>query len=385
MTNKVHTLQKAEIDRDFTMLIDGKNAFPEILRCIAAARRSIYINMFIWRDDAIGNAIAQAVLEAAQRGVQVELSVDRYGVVLEKAEESKRSFFHKRQSLAERVKITALELLYPMENAPRKARDRETELYRAIMSHPNIRVERNEFKADHSKYYIFDGEVLILGGINIEDKENGQDLQGRTYQDYMVKLTGRQYVDALVTKLQRTEVHSSGYFFGVNVKKPERYFEMETLYLSMIENARQELTVTMAYFSPLPRFVDALVAAHRRGVRVTVLVPQRANYQSDSNLKAVHQLLRKSDGGIAVYLSPKMVHTKLLVNDGYITFGSCNITKKAFRQLSELNLFVRRRDSDFERALLASVAENQALSHRVSDYREITYHRLLAWLEGFLV
>ena len=46
---------------------------------------------------------------------------------------------------------------------------------------------------------------------------------------------------------------------------------------------------------------------------------------------------------------------------------------------------MRRRDSDFERTLLASVAENQALSHRVSDYREITYHRLLAWLEGFLV
>ena len=82
---------------DFTLLADGKAAFPEILRCIAGAKKSIYINMFIWRDDRIGNDIAQAVLEAAQRGVQVEISADRYGVVLEKSEECKRSFFHKRQ------------------------------------------------------------------------------------------------------------------------------------------------------------------------------------------------------------------------------------------------------------------------------------------------
>ena len=77
-----------------TLLVDGKAAFPEILRCIAAAQRSVRVNMFIWRDDAIGNRIAAALLEAADRGVQVDISVDRYGVVLEKAEECKRSFFH---------------------------------------------------------------------------------------------------------------------------------------------------------------------------------------------------------------------------------------------------------------------------------------------------
>ena len=164
---------------NFSLLIDGKQAFPEILRCIEHAERSIGINMFIWRDDAIGNRIAAAVLAAAERGVQVDISVDRYGVVLEKAEESKKSFFHKRQTPAEKVKIVALELLYPMEGAPKGARDEESDLYRAIMCHPNIRVERDTFKADHSKFYIFDDEVLILGGVNIEDKENGCDMQGR--------------------------------------------------------------------------------------------------------------------------------------------------------------------------------------------------------------
>ena len=370
---------------DFTLLVDGKAAFPEILRCIAGAKKSIYINMFIWRDDRIGNDIAQAVLEAAQRGVQVEISADRYGVVLEKSEECKRSFFHKRQSLTEKIKTAALEILYPMEGAPRRAKDEETALYRAIMTHPNIRVECDTFKADHSKFYIIDDEILILGGVNIEDKENGKDLQGRVYQDYMVKLEGAQHVAAFRTKIERFADGGCGYSFGINVKRPQRYFEMERRYLELINEAREELVITMAYFSPLPQFVAAIVAAHQRGVQVTVLVPERANYQNDSNRRTMRRLLKATDNGITVLFSPKMVHTKLVANEKIVSFGSTNITKKAFGQLTELNLFAQRNGEPFPTLLMESVAENQRLSRKAEQWEDIRYNRLLAWMEGFLV
>jgi hypothetical protein len=55
---------KKDIYEDFTLLVDGKEAFPEILKCIGNAKKSITINMFIWRDDNIGNAIAKAILDA---------------------------------------------------------------------------------------------------------------------------------------------------------------------------------------------------------------------------------------------------------------------------------------------------------------------------------
>ena len=80
---------------NMTLLVNGENAFPEIIRCVEGAKKSVAINMFIWRDDRIGNRMAEAVLNAADRGVKVQISVDRYGVVLEKCEESKGSFFHK--------------------------------------------------------------------------------------------------------------------------------------------------------------------------------------------------------------------------------------------------------------------------------------------------
>lgn len=371
-------------EKNLKLLIDGKTAFPEILRCIEAAQRSIRINMFIWRDDVIGNRIASAVLAAAQRGVEVDISVDRYGAVLEKAEEKKRSFFHKWQTPVEKVKIGTLELLYPMPGAPRRARDEETKLYRDILSHPRIRVERDVHKADHSKFYIFDGEILILGGVNIEDKENGADLQGRVYQDYMIRMDGRGYVEHFLAKLERGEDLAADYSFGVNTKLPVRRFEMEGRYLDMIVQANKELVITMAYFSPLPRFVESIVQAYRRGVQVTILVPERANYQSDSNHKTVKKLLKLTNNGITVYFSPKMVHAKLLANEEWVSFGSCNITKKAFGQLDELNLFLPRQ-AEAAQQLMADVAKNHAISRRVESWRQVDYNGLLAWLEGFLV
>ncbi|MBR5020740.1 MAG: hypothetical protein IKY17_03840, partial [Oscillospiraceae bacterium] len=65
---------------NMTLLVNGQRAFPEIIRCIEEAASSVEINMFIWRDDRIGNRMAQAVLTAADRGAKVYISVDRYGV-----------------------------------------------------------------------------------------------------------------------------------------------------------------------------------------------------------------------------------------------------------------------------------------------------------------
>ena len=368
-----------------TLLVNGVRAFPEIIRCIENAKASVEINMFIWRDDAIGNRMAEAVLDAAERGVKVSISVDRYGVVLEKCEECKRSFFHKTQTIKETICAVGLELIHPGLARPGFVRDTETPIYQRIMSHPNIRVSADVFKADHSKYYIIDDEILFLGGVNIEDKENGCDISGRVYGDYMAKLEGRTYVEAFREKLATGRNVLDGLFFGLNQKVPVKRFEMEGLYLDLINSAKKELHITMAYFSPLPKFVEAILAAHERGVRVTVVIPAHANFQDDSNRRTVRKLLKASKGGIAVYLSPKMLHTKLVMSDSLISFGSTNITKKAFRQLDELNLFLPNGDGAFQQAMRRSVEADLRESRQVRSAKEIRYNRLLAFLEGFVV
>ena len=80
-----------------------------------------------------------------------------------------------------------------------------------------------------------------------------------------------------------------------------------------------------------------------------------------------------------------MLHTKLVMNDDLISFGSTNITKKAFRQLDELNLSVKNVDSDLRDTLVSSIASDMRGARRVYRHGEIKYNRLLAFLEGFIV
>lgn len=375
----------SNVYENFTLLIDGKEAFPEIINCINNATKSIKINMFIWRDDEIGNKIGEAILNAANKGVKVDISIDRYGVILEKCEESKKSFFHKEQNIIEKIKIKTLESIYQKDNK-NNIKDTYSDLYKNIISHPNIIVNKDTLKADHSKYYIIDDKTLILGGINIEDKENGSDLQGRKYQDYMIKIQGESYVNNFKHKLNNKINLNKDYFFGINIKDHnDKYFEMEQLYLDMIKKSKTNLLITMAYFSSIKDFIDEIIEANNRGVNINIMIPKNANFQDDTNKSTIKKIMKLTNNKVNVYLSDKMVHTKMIINDDFISIGSTNITKKAFNQLDELNLFIKNIDCPFKEKLVNSILENINSSVKVNSYKEIKYNKLLSSIERFLV
>ena len=53
---------------------DGaQGTFHAVLQGIREARESIEIFMYVWRNDAIGNEVGRAVLDAAERGVKVKI------------------------------------------------------------------------------------------------------------------------------------------------------------------------------------------------------------------------------------------------------------------------------------------------------------------------
>ena len=365
------------------LLVDGAMAFEEILNCINAAETSILINMFIWREDAIGIRLANAVLSAADRGVRVIISVDRVGMVLERCEEQGRSFFHRNPDLIERFKIAFLKLSYPQNFGKAKTHSDCPGLLEKILSHPNITIERERKKNDHSKYYVIDDQILILGGINVEDKECGADCSGRVYQDYMLKLESRDYVQTFFDKLRHNRDTADGYRFRLNNKTlPEPLFEMKDSFLSIINNAKRELVIVMAYFAPLPSIIGAIVSAWQRGVKIRILTPENPNFQKNSNRKTLSTLMKRCSNDIEVVFSPKMIHTKLVYSDNVIMFGSCNITNLAFKQLGELDIEFNNLDTPLATHIKESVEENFSISHTISDYRQIKYSPFVAWLEG---
>ena len=368
-----------------TLLVDGTAAFDEILRCIDAAHTSILINMFIWRDDNIGNRLAHAILRAANRGVRITISIDRVGMILELCEENERSFFHGTPCTFERFKIGLLRWGYPS-NRPKVASSYICSgLLKQLLSHPNIVIDRDRKKNDHSKFYVIDEHILIFGSINVEDKECGMDCAGRVYQDYMLKLEGEEHIRVFLEKLEENQNISDVYYFRMNNKHIyPPVFEMNECFLSIINGAQKELVIVMAYFAPVKAIIRAIVSAWRRGVHIKILIPGNANFQNDSNRKTMRLLMKYCQNEIEVRLSSKMIHTKLIFNENYVMFGSCNITNRSFSQLGEVDIELKNEDTPLINQFKESVAENWYLSHPVDDYRQIRYSPAKAWIESRL-
>src|SRR5690606_3636228 len=61
------------------LLENGEEFFPRVNEKIRLAEREILLETFILFEDKVGNLLQQELIAAAQRGVQVVISVDGFG------------------------------------------------------------------------------------------------------------------------------------------------------------------------------------------------------------------------------------------------------------------------------------------------------------------
>ncbi|TNV10477.1 phospholipase D family protein [Buttiauxella sp. B2] len=111
------------------------------------------------------------------------------------------------------------------------------------------------------------------------------------------------------------------------------------LVLKTIVSARKEIRL-MGYSFTSPEVVTALMAAHRRGVDVKVVLDERGNH-GKSSVAAINLLL---NAGIPVRLNGhyKIQHDKIVVTDrDNVETGSFNFSRAAARSNSENVLVLR--------------------------------------------
>ncbi len=336
---------QAEANARFELLAGGPIAYARILERIATARRSILVRAFEWRDDDTGRALAQALLAAADRGVAVTIIKDHIGAYYEYLEATKQSLFHKDVELVQRLGTWVLMGFYgrwgSLQQTPSPLAD-------AIRSHPRIQLVTDK-RFDHSKLYVFDDEVVVLGGMGIGDDFRQVNI------DFMVEVVGGRAAERLADRYEGRATFDPGRPFDYllhSVRGSAVTGEsMVTQRLALINGARERLTIAMAYLGD-PAATDALVAAVRRGVRVTMLTAARANVGADMNLAVCRALLRRTGNpeNLRLVLHPTMVHGKAIVGDGeWSTVGSTNFTVLSHGDYEEVDLFCR--DRAFAREL----------------------------------
>ncbi len=363
-----------------TLLETGRHAFPEIISQIRSAGQEIILHMFIWREDRIGLEIAGELLKAADRGVSIVIEKDRYGLLLEYGEESQRSFCHS-PDLWERIQIKALCLFCNRDLYRNRLQTDRCDLYRRLKEHPNVFMTDNRKTEDHSKYFIFDRRIMILGGINIEDKEYFRDAKGRVYFDYMVRISDSEIISRFLEKRESPKKKND--LFLVNMKEPVRNFELKKSFLELIDEAERELVIVMAYFAPERDILAAIRHALKRGVKVRILISRSANYNNDTNMLTVSKLLGyrhvcsdgKTDGKLSVFLTDYMLHAKLIMNEKRVLTGSCNINHKSFNRLGELCISVNNDNNPFACHVRTSVEELFRSSVQAENRRDIRFNK----------
>ena len=147
---------------------EGVNFFPRIFADVEAARSTVNILMFGWREGEIGMRMAALLERKRAEGVEVSVIVDGFG---SRPYKQAREMF---TSLAAAGAQIVVNDVFPL--------DRDG-LY---PDGQRVDWRQDEVgRADHRKLYVIDGVVAWTGGAGIEDHfENGG------FHDVMVRVTG---------------------------------------------------------------------------------------------------------------------------------------------------------------------------------------------------
>ena len=329
------------------LLSTGEQYFPLLLQAMASSRRSIHLESYLFEDDAIGRQVAEQLVRAAQRGVEVRLVVDGFG---------------------------------GGDHARRLARELGAHGVQLRIFRPERwwRLQRRLFRRLHRKIVVIDEALAFVGGINIVAEpidEPGPRL------DFAVACEGP-IVSAITLSAERLWwTLSLPRLSGPAVPFPRRVGvqsqlplpggmraalllrdnllhrrTIERAYTEALASARREALIASAYFIPGRPFRAALLDAARRGVRVRLLLQGKIeNFVQYYAQQALYGQL--VGGGVKIHLYTRSyLHAKAaVIDDDWATVGSSNLDPYSLLLAREANVVVR--DAHFTAELRARLEQ----------------------------
>jgi len=336
------------------LLINGEQYCPRVFEAMAQAREEILLETFIIFDDKVGQQLQQVLIDAARRGVRVEVAVDGYGTA-----DLPEAFIA--------AMTDAGVSFHAFDPQPRL-----------------VGMRTNLFRRLHRKIVVIDGERAFIGGINYSADHLG-DFGPMAKQDYAVEVVGPvvAQVHASSKRLMspvlqppsavRPLTEPAGTCTAVLVERDNkvRSTDIEAHYLQAFRSARRRIVVANAYFFPGYRLMRELRNASRRGVEVRLILQGQPDMRWVRALSRLlyNYLLRD---GVAIHeYCQRPLHGKVaLVDDEWATVGSSNLDPLSLSFNLEANLFIR--DRDFNQQL------NQHLQMLASEQcKPVTLERMV--------
>jgi cardiolipin synthase len=351
-----------------TLLENGEQFYPRVFESIAAARREVLVETFIWFDDKVGRALRDVLAAAARRGVRVHVLFDGWGSPGIDAEFS-------RSMIEAGVQLRAFEPVQWL-----------------------LGVRVNLLRRMHRKLAVVDGERAFVGGINYS-ADHLADYGPEAKQDYAVEVEGPLVAEIHAFCLASLETpqparerwrlayrrfrdrhgwrdwagslrrHARGRAAAAGSAAPgaaadlaegaapgalaafvtrDNHFhrdDIERQYRLAMRLARERIVIANAYFFPGWRLLHEMRRAARRGVQVDLVLQGEADM---AIVKTAASMLHAHlvGSGVRVFeYCERPLHGKVaVIDDTWATVGSSNLDPISLGLNLEANVLVRDRE-----------------------------------------
>ncbi|WP_349571772.1 phospholipase D-like domain-containing protein [Azotobacter salinestris] len=364
-----------------SLLVDGDTFFPRMLAAIAEARWRIDLELYLVKDGHCAGLLIDALVAAAQRGVQVRCLFDGFGAL---------GF-----------------------GATLRARLAEAGVALVLFNPLRWRFGLHNLHRDHRKMLLVDDRLGYIGGTGATDEFwDPQDSSG-LWHEVMVEIAGPLLADwRTLFDHQWMLCHEWGRWRSQRPPKPPRippvplrregsgrlaYAEasqhrdvLQSLIRSL-RRANRRIWLATPYFLPTWKVRRALLKAARRGVEVRLLLAGRNTDHPPVRYAGQRYYRRLLRAGVRIFeYQPRFLHLKMVLVDDWVSVGSCNFDHWNLRLNLEANLETR--DPAFIAEVVECFLADFQASHEVDRqqwqarpwYRRLR-QRLWGWLDRLVV
>ena len=252
-------------NNQLTLKSSPETILTTLLQDIQQAQTSIHFEFYIWYPGGLADQVAQALIDAAERGIAVKILLDAAG---------SRTFFKSQW--------------------PKRMRDGGVIIVSALSVSPIRMFFRRLDLRLHRKIVVIDNQIGYTGSMNLVDpKYFNQSAGVGEWVDVMVRITGSNVpvLNCIFAWDWETETdqrilpeppdyhpdgHKKSDMEQVIPSGPGMPEDMiQQVLLLSIYQAKHSITITSPYFVPSENLLFALTAASLRGVQVNLIIPDK--------------------------------------------------------------------------------------------------------------
>jgi cardiolipin synthase len=353
-----------------TLIRGGEPYFSTLTNLIEQSEKSIQFQVYIFEEDETGNAIANKLIEARKRNVEVQLLLDGY------ASRNLSTTFK------DRLRNAGIQLRF---------------------FNPIFKSEKFYFgRRLHHKIVVCDGIYALVGGINISNRYNDMP-EATAWLDWAILIEGdisfelhklcnlfyakwNNKIIELDKKSITTKIDTSLHC-PMRIRRNDWVMnrnQISATYVEMLRNTQHEIIIMSSYFLPSNFIRSSMVAALKRGVSIKLILASTSDIGIAKYAEKYLYAWALRQGIIIYEYKHNVLHGKIAVCDERIvTIGSYNINDISALASIELNIDVEEKKFAAKvKEDLNSIIENDCIRIDPKGFyaSQHIYEKILQWM-----